>query len=474
MPRQNQSASFPNGIRASDLTARFWGTTRSPANNRVPRSAIDVYSALACEDAVFLLSVANSLASNFSADTPISSILPQPFYENGNPADVSADTPIKYHFVPAGSFTINFASTGADAEIYDGMSRAGIHALRTAITMMLNHFNNIVQVAVDGGASVSNPALETANARLVETSQRIRDLEGQLAVSKRNADILKDEVKLLDGLLKDNDIARPTECLNCGKYKTTEEDFGVKVIQPRMGTRGKSLYGANEFYYSYKEGGFVKCENPETGEGSYKETLGAHILFFGNTWNSCSKQEGDEGLCRECSFATLGMLTPKNTNTKKVGGFEYSTPICCFHQGCASECGIVWKKAPQLLCAQIVNTPILNTLPIHIARGIVPKITPSMVVSTGQMVSHGVVIEGRSIDGGGNSNRATIGRFLGEEEDTTMKDYIASHIARGRTHQEQVQNRELATELEEDLTEEELGQEVRPADEIVFDTLISD
>ena len=97
-----------------------------------------------------------------------------------------------------------------------------------------------------------------------------------------------------------------------------------------------------------------------------------------------------------------------------------------------------------------------------------------MVVSTGQMVSHGVVIEGRSLDGGGNSNRATIGRFIGDEEDTTLMDYIASHIARGRTHQEQVQNRQLATELEEDLTEEDLEQEVRPADEIVFATLIED
>ena len=358
-----------------------------------------------------------------------------------------------------------YSADGGDEEICGGLCLAGKKALWIGINKML--------VAVGHITSGTDDLYD-------QQTNRISDLEAQLKRAKDGADELRKEIRDLDKLLTDNNIERPTECLNCGKKKAECEDFGGKLLHPRMGSFGKSKY-ANDFYLT-SIGTWEKCEHPEKSNGGqYRETEGGMITYFGNAWNTCSKQEGDEGLCMECSMATLGMLTPKYDRridgcVKQVAGFQYSVPRCCFHMGCADECGIMWKKTTQLICPQIANIPKMNASPMDARRGVLPPISPSMVKITGQFASMDVRVGGRGIDGSGNLYPNQIARWEGETTDTTMRDLINRHLARGRTHAEQQQvavaDNVVAQELEAELMEDD--SDYRPADPIVFATLITD
>jgi hypothetical protein len=463
MPRQNSSASFPNGIRATDLVARFWGTERCPRVNRVPRSAGDVYTALWESDTAHMFHTARSLA-RILGQSPLGTTLNNAtiFYPEGNTLGLTSTTPIRHYFNGDGGFAMLYSAEGGDEEICAGLCLAGKKALWIGINKLL--------VAVRDIAGGNDDLYE-------QQSNRIDDLEAQLKRAKDGADTLRKEIRDLDKLLADNNIERPTECLNCGKKKEECEDFGGKYIQPRMGSFGISKY-ANDFYLT-SIGTWEKCEHPEKSNGGqYKETEGGMITYFGNAWNTCHKQEGDEGLCMECSMATLGMLTPKYDHRiegaiKRVGGFQYCVPVCCFHQGCADDCGIMWKKTTQLICPQIKNIPVMNASPMDVRLGRpLPPISPSMVKITGQLASQGVKVGGRGLDGSGNLYPNQIARWEGEITDTTMRDLINRHIARGRTHALQnpvaVDDTIIAQELEAELLEDD----TRPADPIVFATLI--
>lgn len=466
MPRQNVSASFPNGIRASDLVARFWGDDRCPRTNRAPRTAQDVYTALWESDTAHMLHTARSLARILGSRT-LTTCLDARFFPIGNTYDITGDTPIRHFFNGDGGFALLFSATGGDEEICAGLSRMGKKLLWDAINRLLEEVNTLTD-------DDSTP--------LTDAYARIEALQGQITAHKKTADELRKEIRDLDKLLTDNGIDRPVECLNCGKKKAEEEDFGGKYINPRMGTFGKSKY-ANDFYIN-STGNWVKCENPETSNGGqYKETEGGSITYFGNTWNTCPKQEGDEGLCRDCSMATLGMLTPKYDHridgcVKRAQGFQYSVPRCCFHMGCADECGIMWKKNTQLICPQIANIPKMNASPMEVRRGVVPPLTPSMVKITGQLASMDVRVGGRGIDGSGNLYPNRIAEWEGETTDTTMRELINRHLARGRTHAEQqAQQQQVAetdTALAQELEAELLDDDTRPADPIVFAQLIED
>ena len=422
MPRAGTSMS------QQQLRERYWGEGRRfngvmSSSNTVPRTNGEVFLAITATNNSTLMCIADTLATQLTHDgnagRTVSAVI-------GGVSNADG-TLLRNYFALYGVFW------NAYKDEY-GLTLEGQRRLKDAITTMLS-LNT-------GSVGTINPVLAQRDATIADGRKKIADLERQLKVAQLAPTQLRKDLAELEKLLADNNITRPTECLNCGKYKDKEEDFGGVLLQPRMGTFGVSKY-ANAYYIA-STGTWTLCENAEEGNGGqYKETEGGAITYFGNTWNSCSKQEGDEGICRGCSFATLGMLTPKRLDVAtKVGGFEYRIPTCCFHMGCAKNC-VVWKKNTQLVCPQIANIPKMNASPMEVRRGILPTLTPSMVKLTGQLASMDIKVGGRGLDGEGGSYQTTVARWVGEEADTTMRDYIARHLAKGRTHTEQVAN--LAT-----------------------------
>lgn len=396
-----------NTMSQADMRVRYWGTERfsgsinpNLATNHAPRTNADVFLALTNTDAKYLLSVADNLANSVCDDNPhcpISFCLPSNFFPFGNLGEL----PLR-NFFARGEWHQSTNFYGDNSDEY-GLTLEGKIKLQDAINILL---------AMTTGSG-ADAVVQEANNRTSQANARVTLIETSLAQQKSVCESLRTEIKTLEKMCAEAGIERPTECLNCGEFKTNAEDFGTYDHQSRMGFSGVSSLANDHFITA--EGVWAKCENPEEENGgSYKETEGMEGLadgdraYFGNAWNSCSKQEGDEGICRNCSFAPLGMLTPKNTQATRsqVGDFLWHAPVCCFHQeGVQEHNCVMWNKNAILINKQLEEVKKYNMTPLQ-ARNERTRakfvLLPSMVRDTGDLCYRDVVIGGQGLDGNGD------------------------------------------------------------------------
>ena len=360
----------------AELKARFWGTgrfTQSPlSNNTVPRTNGDTLLAIHNTNAQFLLVTTEALSRIYTTDDhsiTARTVLPSRFFAS-IPAD--SNPTLRSFFTIGGVFCVN---NGDDK----GITLEGVKLLKKAMILLIE---------LNGGQGV-NELVADARAGTREAEQKVERLTVSLAQQKKIVEGLQDEVRDLDRLFLASGLERPSECMNCGTKKSSVENFGgfdytskkVKVVSDT--TKGVWMCPQDKCY-----GGGAVIEEDETYGGTGD--------FFGNTWNTCGKQDGTEGLCRDCSLDGK-MLPPKcdgvsgsrargdepyGANMRGVGGFQYFTPTCCFHMGCAEDCGIMWNKNSLLVNQQLAEIQKINITPLQARRGLC-VLTPSMVKETG-------------------------------------------------------------------------------------------
>ena len=373
----------------AELKARFWGTgrfTQSPLqNNTVPRTNGDTLLAIHNTHAQYLLDTADKLATILTTDDhsiTARSVLPSRFFASiPDGADPTLRTFFEYDYI------YGFWCYNKDDK---GLTLDGLKLVKQAVNILID---------LNGGQGV-NQLVADARAGTREAEQKVERLTVSLEQQKEIVKGLQEEVRDLDRLFLASGLERPSECMNCGTKKSSLENLGVFDYKPKK----------------------VKVVSDTGDVIEEDETYGGTGDFFGNTWNTCGKQDGTEGLCRDCSLDDK-MLAPKrendDSNTKEVGGFRYFTPTCCFHMGCADDCGIMWNKNSLLVNQQLAEIQKINITPLQARRGTF-TLTPTLVVETGIDCCIDVNIMGKRVTGGGGDSGF---------EGRVIEDRVAYYVA---------------------------------------------